>query len=246
MKMHALVDLDSFFYRAAYNSGGSFEVAQNLTTEYVFQTLLDLEVHSSTLVFSCSRKLNFRRLLVAGYYKENRTASPHADIITDLKYYMHESHGAIFEENLEADDVISILATDPKGLTNNIIVSADKDFMSIPCQLSLIRLTPAYHYKHAKPTPEQAFKFFMTQVLTGDSSDGYKGCKKIGPKTAEKLLQNTNDRKKLWEIVVDQYLKAGMTVENAIENARLAYLLRSGDYNFITKDIRLWSPETHL
>jgi DNA polymerase-1 len=45
-----------------------------------------------------------------------------------------------------------------------------------------------------------------------------------------------------WQTVVNTYEKAGMTEEDALLNARMAFILRDGYYNKETKEIKLWTP----
>jgi DNA polymerase-1 len=73
----------------------------------------------------------------------------------------------------------------------------------------------------------------------GDATDGYGGCPGIGPKTAEKLLDKHGA---VWKTVVDAYLKAGLTEEDAIMNARMARILRAEDWDFENNEVKLWTP----
>ena len=77
----------------------------------------------------------------------------------------------------------------------------------------------------------------MYQTLVGDSTDNYKGCPAVGAKTADKLLQENGAT---WQTVVDAFADKGLGEEIAIENARLARILRDGEYNFKTKKVKLW------
>ena len=45
-----------------------------------------------------------------------------------------------------------------------------------------------------------------------------------------------------WNTVVDAYTKAGQTEEEALLNARLAYILQNKDYDITKKEIKLWLP----
>jgi len=74
------------------------------------------------------------------------------------------------------------------------------------------------------------------QTLMGDSTDNYKGCPKVGLKTAEKILAENST----WETVVAAFEKAGLSEEDALENARLARILRDGEYNNETGEVKLW------
>ena len=75
------------------------------------------------------------------------------------------------------------------------------------------------------------------QTLIGDIADGYKGCPGIGAVKAKKLL----DEAPVWATVKDAYEKAGLTEEDALQQARMARILRSSDYP--DGQVKLWSPE---
>ena len=123
---------------------------------------------------------------------------------------------------------MGVLATD-----NTIIVSDDKDLQTIPGRL----YRPAT--KELKTiTPEEADRSHLIQALTGDVTDGYKGCPKVGPVSAEKILEEGT-----WEEVVGAYQKAGLGEEFALSQARVARILREGEWNPITEEVQLWNPK---
>jgi DNA polymerase-1 len=74
------------------------------------------------------------------------------------------------------------------------------------------------------------------QTLTGDRVDGYPGCPGIGPARAEKIVDGG------WDAVVDTYAKAGLNESVALVQARMAYILRKGDYIKSSSRVRLWTP----
>ena len=92
-------------------------------------------------------------------------------------------------------------------------------------------------FKVVEVDKEEADFNFLYQTLVGDSTDNYKGCPTVGAKKAEKLLL---DKGATWNTVVDAYASQGLGEEVAIENARLARILRDGEYNFKTKEVTLW------
>ena len=152
--------------------------------------------------------------------------------------YLKSEHNAITEPRLEADDLLGIYSTNPEN-KNSIIVSLDKDLKTIPGKLS-----PDGHniYKITKP---QAIYNHAIQILTGDATDNYPGCKGVGSKTAAKLLQPVEGSKSMdpyWDIILDTYTKAGYTEQDAITQARISYILQWKDYDFKSKKIRAWRP----
>jgi DNA polymerase-1 len=82
----------------------------------------------------------------------------------------------------------------------------------------------------------EADRNHMIQTLTGDRTDGYPGCPGIGPARAEKIVDGG------WDAVVDAYVKAGLNEATALTQARLARILRKGDYVRKTGLVKLWTP----
>lgn len=136
--------------------------------------------------------------------------------------------------NIEADDAIGILATEDPD--NRVAVSADKDFGTLPITW----------YNHQKDvlrivSSEEANHFHLMQSLMGDPTDGFTGLRGCGPRTAEKLLEKNGAT---WGTVVEAYKAKGQTAEDALLTARLARILRHGDYNKETNEVKLWQPES--
>ena len=139
----------------------------------------------------------------------------------------------VCKPNIEADDCIGILATIPKQAAQMIIWSADKDLKQIP-GVHLI------DDELVTITEEEGDRYFLTQVLTGDQADNYSGCPGIGPKKAEAILDSADLN--WWPAVVAAYEKVGLTVDDAIHQARLARILRRSDWNHDKQEPILWTP----
>jgi DNA polymerase-1 len=118
-------------------------------------------------------------------------------------------------------------------------------------------------------TPADADLFFLTQAVAGDATDGYPGCPGVGMVRAKKFLEEglvlertekvlkSGPRKGQtveewvpgrpgtpWEVAVSVYAAAGLGEEVALQNARVARLLRHGEFNPETGDVTLWAPTT--
>jgi DNA polymerase-1 len=130
--------------------------------------------------------------------------------------------------SLEADDVCGILATKP-GNEHHIIVSDDKDMLTIPC--NVVRMG-----EYVTVTEADADRYHLMQTLTGDPVDNYSGCPGIGPVKAEKILQQG------WNGIVNAYQKAGLTADDALVQARVARILRWSDWDHEKKEPKLWTP----
>lgn len=182
------------------------------------------------LCFTDRTEKNFRKTLVSPDYKANRKDVRKPLALSSLEAYAYKNHRTAKYPSLEADDVIGILAT---RYPNCVIYSVDKDLDQIPGR----------HFDGSAEyivTQEQGYRFFMSQVITGDPTDGYKGCPGSGPKAADKTLSGPPDS--WWDSVVHLYDKAGLTEDGALTQARMARILTSELYDPDTGKVTLWSP----
>lgn len=182
---------------------------------------------------------NFRKDLFADYKANRKDIKPHPSFAA-LKEAVKELNGCVWEDGIEADDLIGIRCSESK---DTIAVSADKDFATVPCRLMIPtshgRKTPDFHTF----TEDQANHNWMVQAMTGDVIDNYKGIPGIGPKKAALLLPRLEPVEDLWHRVASAFVMAGKTEEDALQMVRLARILRDGDYDFDTKKVKLWTPE---
>lgn len=193
-------------------------------------------------------------------YKGNRREVERPRVLYALKDWLAQTYPHDRRRRLEADDVMGILATEPTD-EERIIVSQDKDMKTIPCLL--------YRPFLDKPeveviSREEADRFHLYQTLIGDAVDGYGGCPGVGPVAAAEALdtltgvesyeheftrgprrgtKETRWRKirmdTAWDVVVSLYKKAGLTAQHALTQARLARILRHGEWN--GRPV-LWTP----
>ncbi len=175
---------------------------------------------------------NWRRDVMREYKAERQLKRKPLGYLA-LISWMRKKYRCMTIGRLEADDVIGILATGK--MAGSIIVSEDKDMRQIPGLL--------YDPRHPelgvqKITKDQADLWHLRQTLTGDSTDGYKGCPGVGPKGADVVLA-CDDK---WLAVVEAFNKAGLTEEDALVNARVARILRSGEYDLSTSKVIHWTP----
>lgn len=242
MTTRLLIDADVAVYAAALGAQhpAPFDDDPDLLHDYVdlrearaafdteIQTMLShVEGDAFTLVLSSIA--NWRKAVLPTY-KGNRVGRrPLA--WQHLRDYAVQEYGALIWDNLEGDDVLGILATEPT-LERRIIISLDKDFLTIPGEF--YRTTDGTLYDQS---PEDARRYHLTQTLTGDRVDGYTGCPKVGPVKAEKIL----DADCSWAAVVAAYAKQGLTEEDALTQARVAFILHHDHYNQETGEIKLWT-----
>lgn len=176
---------------------------------------------------------NFRRRIMPSY-KSNRLSVQRPILFRALRELLRTEYGGVVIPGLEGDDLVAMWATERDA--DAVVCSIDKDIRGVPCVL----------FNPARGTTEEisweeAERFFLSQVLTGDRVDGYPGCPGIGPKRAETLLLSRLCSE-AWDVIVRAYEKAGLSEQVALENARCARLLRDGD---LREDgaIRLWTPD---
>lgn len=178
-------------------------------------------------VITCLSGMNLYRKEVAPYYKQNRAGTRKPMLLNFAKKYLYDNYTGMIEDRLEADDLLGILGSRDR---NTVIWSIDKDLLTIP----------AFHLidgRVVEVSEKDADYMFLYQTLVGDSTDNYKGCPKVGAKRAEALLK---EKGATWKTVVDAFTAQGLSEQLAVENARLARILRDGEYNFKTKKVRLW------
>lgn len=175
---------------------------------------------------------NFRKQ-VDPTYKSNRKGTRKPLGYVSLCSWVEETYKSFRKPTLEADDCLGIIATMPTNIGKCVIVSDDKDLKTIPGRL--YRPTAD---EQLTISEQDADKFFLTQVCVGDPVDGYKGIPGIGPKKAEALL----GLRPHWGAVEQAYIKAGMTKNDAIQQARLARILRWSDWDEEKGEVILWTP----
>lgn len=233
-----LIDGDLLVYRLTSAAETEIDWGDDLWTLHsdakAIKTLFTGEIlrlqkkfKTAKVTIAFSDKDNFRRKVDPGY-KANRTGrKPLA--YRGVVAWVKKEFDTITHQSLEADDCLGLYSS-----KDSIVVSWDKDMKQIP----------GTHYnlltdEVTEVSAEQGYRYFLTQVLTGDKVDGYAGLPGCGPVKAEQILTASCT----WEAVVAAYTKAGLTAEDAIRQARLAYILKDRkDWNSKTGEIKLWNP----
>jgi DNA polymerase-1 len=172
---------------------------------------------------------NFRKKISPDYKGHRNRKKPcgFKRVINQLK----KDYRVIIKPTLEADDALGIYQTMYEG---NIIVSPDKDMRQIPGKL--------YDFNETvEITPEQGAQWHLVQTMAGDNTDGYSGVPGIGIKRAEKIF---SEKGYTWQAVVETFEDKGLTQQDALNNARLARILTTQDYDHEKKEPILWTPTT--
>ena len=180
----ALIDIELVLYKCAAKAATEGTGLRSLIqmTEMAIDSIV-MGCKASNYYLVVSGRNNFRKTLYASY-KAGRPPKP--ELYNPLCEAIRELNPKrwLYHDQLEADDTISIMATN--GRTKNpIICSIDKDMLGVP----------AWHYNWNKDdwprevSQTEADHNWLVQLLMGDSTDGIEGMKGIGKVKAEKLIQ---------------------------------------------------------
>ncbi len=238
----AILDGDILVYHTAFwaeaNNPDNFpDKLQELIIEWTPE-----EAETIEIALSCSRVDNFRRVEWPKY-KANRESLYVPELIDDVKDYIRENYKTKEFPHIEADDILGIYASKNTA----IAVTIDKDLKGVQ----------GWHYNPRKDTDlryiskEDAYRFFCIQWMTGDSTDGIPGLWRIGPKKAEKLLDEWDISE--WENnIIEMYgtdkhkLRCDCDIDYpqiATVMGRCVKILEKGDYSIRNKEINLWVPK---
>ena len=238
---YAIVNQEEY----AWNPGNptyvtDLEAAQEALAATIAGWEFDLNADQSVIALS-DPKFNWRKDVLKSYKHNRKSQKPL--LHTALRDYMSRNWKTYELPTLEGDDVLGILATSPdivKG--KKIVVSTDKDLMSVPCSL----------YRPHKPNDgvlqindRDAHWYHMYQTLMGDAVDGYEGCPGTGEKTAERVLACSTIEHDWWMLVCAAYSASKMRsdpIERALQQARVARICQYSDYDFDEKRVIWWSP----
>ena len=203
---------------------------------------------------------NFRKIIFPGY-KANREGIEKPKAFYAVREVIEAEYDVLSIEGLEADDVMGIWgSTDPQRF---VVVSRDKDMMTIPGRI----YNPDHQGKPVLVRRGVADQIWMKQTMTGDTVDGYSGIPGVGEVAAQEILTSPfrwiketstfkrgprkgqlkeswkkGPRCSLWEAMISRASKAGMSVEELVTMARVARILRSGEFDEDRRVVKLWSP----
>lgn len=246
-----LIDGDILTYRTCWAVQTEVEWDDGIVT--LGSNLAEVEMQADQMIHEWTEKLGIEDFVICfsakggkyfrhkilETYKANRKATRKPIGYNHLRKYLEEKYYCTSLPELEADDVLGILATD-KTHDENIIVSVDKDMLTIPCQY--YNMDTKILEQVLEPIADYMFYF---QTLVGDSTDNYKGCPKVGPVRAREILTTPIEGEEApfyWPRVVKAFEKQELTEEDALQQARVARILRTNDYDMIKKEVKLWQP----
>ncbi len=220
--MIVLVDADTLAYKAAFSKestgvGSAIDKIDSVV-EKIKETV-NPYLDSESIRFYLTGKGNFRYGIDKDY-KGNRKGTEKPLLLPLIRNHLVDAYNAVVVDGMEADDAIAIEAS-KHDWHDVVIVSIDKDFRTVPCQL----------YNPGRDTwesidPWSAKVNFYQQILVGDTSDNIIGVYKVGPVKAKAMLGTCETEREMWEVCLEAYHQDYQRCRN---NAKLLYLLRSGD-----------------
>ena len=250
MTYSILIDADELLFRACAAAEHDMPIGDNHVLMSDFGTAMRIfcdqeakicdAVDASSVTMALSSKTNFRKEVLPTY-KSNRKDSRKPLAYSRLVDWVREEYTVIEMDGLEADDVLGIHSPD-----FDYIAASDKDLLTIPTKV----------YSQLKDTitdvsPAMANYNWLLQTLVGDRVDGYAGCPGAGPVKAKAILERVtaipgevcgSELHGAWEAVVEAFEAKDLTAEDALQQARVARILRPLDWDFDACKPILWTP----
>ena len=185
--MIGIVDVDSILYRACWDI---FELDEardkycDILRGYLDEGWCD--------EFACyiKGKDNWRYKVFSDYKAQRGkyvNERMNMEVMAELVDWIVDNRLAIPSHGCEADDLVRRKAEKMRARDKNfIVISADKDLDCIAGKH--MRPTPKGELLEYMVSPEEANYNYYMQVLIGDMTDNIRSPKRLGPKTAEKIL----------------------------------------------------------
>lgn len=243
--MRLLFDADIIAFKAAAATEQPINWGDGIWTLHGYEQ--DVIDHAMSYMQSVADKLDTQDVLlfltgannwrkdILPSYKSNRKDTRKPLMLPFIRQFMVDNLGATIVDTFEADDLLGIEAT---STDDCIIVSEDKDLKTIPAMV----------YNPQKDDAPVLIPEFtaawnhMFQTLTGDSTDGYSGCPKVGPVAAKKILQDIDQVEDLWPAVVAAFKKQNLSEEVALQQAQVARICHASDFDKETGKVIPWTP----
>lgn len=203
--MLALLDTDIL----PYELGAVFD--ETVSPGHVYQAVDDKinnivkgSKASDLVCFLTNSKANFRlgRATVAPY--KGQRSSEKNPWWGSIRDYIINMYDPIIANGNEADDLI---VDYHKHDRDTIICSRDKDLDTVPGWHYRWRCGERQPERRYYVSPRDAWYFFYYQMLTGDVVDNIKGVYGVGPKKAEQVLGNLDNKHEMREAVCQLYIE---------------------------------------
>tara|TARA_B100000035_G_scaffold314354_1_gene330403 strand:- start:536 stop:1345 length:810 start_codon:yes stop_codon:yes gene_type:complete len=228
MSKIALIDADSLMY---YEMGAATLEEAIAGIDLRINTILsETEADEYMGFLTLGRCFRYKVAKTKGY-KYNRSGAMKPPIFYALRAYLQQDpYNFISVDGLEADDCVSVYASQIAETEGDsyVVCSPDKD---------VLKQVPGSHYNYQKmewvhTSDKDAEAFLWKQTLMGDSTDGIPGIPGLGPKTADKLIDDMPDVHTYAGIVIEKYIEKFGTREGICkftETFNLVYMLQTPD-----------------
>lgn len=247
---NVLIDADELIYKACAAAEYDLEMGGNHvlmsdfgTTQRIFcdqEAKICEALGAEEVVMALSDRKNFRKDILPTY-KSNRKNSRKPLAFPRLRQWVEDEYFTIERPGLEADDLLGIFHGD-----FDYIAASDKDLLTIPTKVySLMK------DKVTEVSPAQANYNWLLQTLVGDRVDGYAGCPGMGPVKAKAFLDRAGsipgeitggELPETWAAIVGAFEDKELTAEDALQQARVARILRPLDWDEEAQKPILWGP----
>ncbi len=186
-------------------------------------------------------KNNFRDHLYPEYKQTRHVEDPlkRNRFVPILRRLAVAEDYAIEATGRESDDYIRIWAEEAREAGDPFcVMSNDKDFGCIPGKHVNIHRHSGVTLETWKPvifdvSPEEATRYYYSQLLSGDNVDNIPGIPGVAEKTALKLLKGCSTEEQMQEIVVGQYMASygDEWYEYLLSNGKMIHLQKNlNDY----------------
>jgi len=225
---------------------GDARLAKAALDDNVDQLMDELQADNIVMALSATDRSSNWRFAILPTYKHNRTGRKPL-VYPALVQHILDEYVSLERPTLEGDDILGIMSTmgaKPFEMVtgvkpgDRVVVSLDKDLKTIP---GLYQRRRGEEIREI--TEAEADWWHIYQTLTGDTTDGYKGCPGVGPVKAKRLLPEVGaPMEELWDAVLTAYHSAGLGEAAALQQAQVARICRVSDYNFKSKRVIPWTP----
>lgn len=203
--MYTLVDADTACYAAAAMAEHEGPGIARYNLDRFLDSLLR-SLGTPEHEFWITGSNNFRHS-VYPEYKANRIHTPRPQYLGVCREHIVAVHGAHISDGCEADDMLGVAQCSSEHET--MISSIDKDLLMIPGWHHIPELTRKGKTLREAETklvsPNEAIRWFYTQLITGDPTDNIKGVPGIGKVGAQRILENLSTELEMFQAVGDLY-----------------------------------------
>lgn len=185
-KKLAILDINNFLYKIGSwaNNSDNFQEYKDILKERLLEILK--AVGATHYIAVIDGKTVYRQAIDSSY--KGHRKYPYIKFKADCREYMIKDLQCTVSDIIEADDLVCILSDYHKHDYDIVICHDDKDYLQLPdVQQYNIRTQ-----EFIKLDKTQARLNLFKQVLTGDSSDGYKGKSGFGDAAWNAFLEKVD------------------------------------------------------